>query len=260
MNSVGTTQPEKGHGPIPSISSKGKKQTGRRIFLKRAGIATGALCTPGLPKLAATEPKELKEPDKSLNEEIAQLEPEEKAALVTFLKGLWEVDRRLTPDLAKCCLLTVQTIVELQKKTAKEEKAKQEECKKRASLTGPAKVDYLVSQLTENCCCYCPPFQRDVLKLIVNGKPSQSDWETTHDSKTYLVGVINRIFEGCSNSLRKKVVAQYLRDVMPALEAESKERNADQEATDELLALTEGKTPKQIRDMTALLKSSKLTS
>ena len=100
MEPMDATQPEKGHGPIPSISSKGK-ETERRTFLKRAGIATAGLCAPGVPKLAAAETKEPEEPDISLNEEIAVLEPEEKAALTTFLKGLWEIDRMLSPNLVK---------------------------------------------------------------------------------------------------------------------------------------------------------------
>lgn len=141
-----------------------------------------------------------------------------------------------------------------QKEPAENEEAKLKECKHRDSLTGQAKVDYLVSQLTEDCCCYCPPFQRDVLKLIVNGEPSQSDWEATHDTKTYLVGTINRTFEGCSKSLRQKVVAQYLRDVMPALEVKYKQEKAEQEAYDNLMDYLSNKTTEEINALTKQLK------
>ena len=141
-----------------------------------------------------------------------------------------------------------------------QEQPEQEERKKRDRLTGQAKVDYLVSQLTEECQFMSPSFQREVLMLVAKGTLSPPDWKATHDDKIYKVGKINKFFEKCSNRIRQKVIAQYLRDVMPTLEIEHEEREADQEATEELLALTEGKTPKQIRDMTALLKNSKLTS
>lgn len=258
MESVQTTQDtsteEQGHGSALAIEPKDNEQvkTERRTFLKRAGIATGALCTPGLPKLAAAEPKE---PDKSLNEEIAQLEPEEKEALVTLLKGLWEVDRMLTPGLVKYYLLKTRGIVERQETKVKKEKAKQEDHNKRNKLTGQAKVDYLVSQLTEDCQFYSPPFQREILELVAKGTPSQSDWKTCHDIKVYLIGGVNKTFEGCSKRLCQKVIAQYFRDVLPAHEERYNQEAEELQACDELLVLTEGKTPQQIRDMTTLLKS-----
>lgn len=110
MKSTETKQSEQGQVSAQGESPKDENQTKteRRTFLKRGGIATAGLCAPSLPKLAAAKTKE---PDKSLNEEIAQLEPEEKAALTTFLKGLWEVDRMLSPNLVKCYLNLTRAVV-----------------------------------------------------------------------------------------------------------------------------------------------------
>jgi len=233
-----------------------KTKTERRTFLKGAGITTGALCTLGLPKLAAAKTKELEEPDKSLSKEIELLEPEEKAALVTLLRGLWEIDWMLTPSIVQCYLISMRESDELREMKAKEEKAKKEERKHRDSLIGQAKVDYLVTQLTEDFCYYAPPFQREVMELVTKGIASPLDWKSTNDDKIYLTGKINKTFEGCSKSLCKKVIAQYLKDVLPAHEARYNQEAEELQACDELLTLTEGKTPQQIRDMTSLLKSS----
>jgi len=127
-------------------------------------------------------------------------------------------------------------------------------------LKEAASVDSLVSQLTEECRIYNPPFQRDLLELVAKGTPSPPDWKNTRDDKIYAVGKINKIFERLDNSIRQKVIAQYLKDILPAHEARYNQEKEELQACDELLALTEGKTPQQIRDMTISLKELKAGS
>ena len=244
-----STKSEKGQVSAPGESPKDVEQTKteRRTFLKRASIATTGLCAPGLPKLAAAKTEE---PDKSLNEEIAQLEPEEKAALTTFLKGLWEVDRVLSPSLVQMYLNLTQAIVERQEKTAKEEKAKQKEHKHHDSLTGQAKVDYFVEKLgTEDIGVYRASFQRQVLEHVRNGVSVP-----VNEHHTYAIKTINERFEGCSKSFRRKVVDQYLTTVLPEMEAEQQKEDAEQEAYDNLLSYLSNKTTAEVVALTEQLK------
>jgi len=249
MESLEAKQSEQGQVSALGESPKDEKQTKteRRTFLKRAGIATTGLCAPGLPKVAAAKTEE---PDKSLNEEIAQLDPEEKAALVTFLKGLWEIDRMLSPSLVKCYLNITQAIVERQERTAKEEKAKQKERKHRDSLTGQAKVDFVLEKLrTEDIGLYRASFQREFLELIRDDKPIPSEEHYQFKAK-----VINERFEGCSKSFRRKVIDQYLTTVLPEMEAEQQKEDAEQEAYDNLLNSLSNKTTAEVVALTKQLK------
>ena len=228
MENEETTQSEQGQVSSPATVPKDENQnkTERRAFLK---------C------------------NKTLNDETARLEPEEKAALVTFLKGLWEVDRLLTPDMVKFYLSLTQAIVERSETTAKEEKARQKERKHRDSLTGQAKVDYVVEKLgTEDVGLYRASFQRKVLELIRDDKPIPSEEHFTFKAK-----VINERFEGCSKSFRRKVIDQYLTKVLPEMEAKQREEDAEQEAYDNLLNyLGNNKTTEELVTLTEQLKQA----
>ena len=206
---------------------------------------------------AETEQAEKKEPDKSLNEEIAQLEAKEKEALVTFLKGLWEVDRVLTPCMVKCYLDIIRAIVERDESKAKEEKAKQEECKHRDSLKGQAKVDYVLEKLRGGIGdgCYRTKFQRKILELIRDSQPLST--RENKERYAYVGRVINEIFEGCDNSFRQITIDQYLIKVLPELEPKEKEEDASQEAYDNLLEyLCKNKTTEEVVALTEQLKQA----
>jgi len=205
MKATQDTQSQQGQVSAPATEPKDEKQTKteRRAFLK---------C------------------NKILNDEIAHLEPEEKAALVTFLKGLWEVDRLLTPDLVKFYLSLTQAIVERSETKAKEEKARQKERKHRDSLTGQAKVDYVVEKLrTEDIGLYRASFQREVLELMRDDKPIPTEEHYTFKAKT-----VNERFEGCSEDFQRQVIDEYLTKVLPEMEAEQQKEDAEQEAYDNL--------------------------
>jgi len=251
-----TKQPEQERVSSQVEKPKDKEQrTERRTFLRGAGVATAGLCAPGLPKLAAAKTKEPKEPDKSLNEEIALLEPEEKAALTTFLKGLWEVDRMLSPSMVHNFLQITKLSVVVQKAKEKREKARQEERRHRDSLTGQAKVDYVLEKLREDIGLYYrASFQREILELIRDDKPIPPDADEHY---AYRAKAVNEQFEGCSKSFRRKVINQYLTKVLPEMEAKQREEDADQEAYDNLLNyLGNNKTTEEVVALTKQLKQA----
>lgn len=252
MESVETKQPQQERVSSQAEKPKDEKQTktGQRTFLKRAGTATTGLCATGPPKLTEAKTEEL---DKSLNKEIARLELEEKAALTTLLKGLWEVDRMLSPCLVKCYLSLTQDIVEHQEKTAKEEKPKQKKHKERDSLTGQAKVDYFVEKLrTEDIGLYRASFQRESLELVRDDKPIPIEKHHALRAK-----IINERFEGCSKSFQRKVINQYLTTVLSEMEAEQQKEDAEQEAYGNLMSyLSNNKTTAEVITLTKQLKQA----
>ena len=219
------------------VSTENKLQ--RRGFLKSTGMAIVGLGAG--PKLTRIE----------------RLEPQECEALVTLLKGMWEpgIDRMLSPTLVNYWLTLTRHLFKNRAQDEAEEKKRKEELIYRDSLPGPEKLEYIVSQLTEQLQHYDPGFLREILDGVLGGETGPADWIKSHDGKDYLVGKVSHMFEGCSQGLREKVVEKYLNDVMPALEAEWREEEDEQNTYDEFMALTKGKSIKQIRELTTKIRA-----
>ena len=103
--------------------------------------------------------------------------------------------------------------------------------------------------------CYCPPFQREVIQLIIKSQEPQGD---ISGDRVYVIGKIKKIFDN-NVSLRNKLLSVYLNNVLPPLEAKYNKEVAIQDATDELLNLTNGKSVQEIQSMIQLLKTNGFT-
>lgn len=101
---------------------------------------------------------------------------------------------------------------------------------------------------------YAPPIQREVILFITKGrKPAENS------DINFLIGEIEKIFNGCEVSLRNQILSVYLDTVLPRLKARYDGDVAIQDVCDELLALTEGKTVQQIKTMIQTIKTKNTT-
>ena len=113
------------------------------------------------------------------------------------------------------------------------------------------KIDYFLEQVKGCLDFHCPPYQREVLLFITKGRKHA---ENPSGDIDYLIGKIEKMFAGCEVSFRDEVLSAYLDNVLPSLQAEYDKEVAEQDATDDLLSLTNGKTVGQIRTMIQVLK------
>lgn len=114
------------------------------------------------------------------------------------------------------------------------------------------KLDWFLERVKGCMHVYCPPFQREAILFFTEGrKPA----ENPSGEINYLIEEkLKKTFAGCEASFRNEVLSAYLNDVLPPLQAEYDNEVAVQDATNDLLALTNGKTVGQIRTMIQVLK------
>jgi len=102
---------------------------------------------------------------------------------------------------------------------------------------------------------YAPPFQRKVIQHIINGSRPRRDISGSMD---YVIENLEKLFDGCNVSFRNNVLSIYSEKTLPSLEVEHNKTVEIQDATDELLALTEGKTAQEIKAMIEALRANKV--
>ncbi|MCX5632842.1 MAG: hypothetical protein NTW93_04095 [Phycisphaerae bacterium] len=119
--------------------------------------------------------------------------------------------------------------------------------------TESEKLDHYFEQVKDNLEVYAAPCQRLIILHVSKGSKPRKD--ISRDI-TYAVGKLKKLFDGCKVSFRNKVLFMYLINVLPKLEEKYNKEVAIQDATDELLNLTIGKTVQQIKAMIEMLKAN----
>jgi len=99
---------------------------------------------------------------------------------------------------------------------------------------------------------YVPPFQRQAIEFVIYGKEPQKN---ASGDTTCLIEKIKKVF-GDETAIRQGILGIYLNNVLPPLEAKYNEGVVIQDATDELLNLTIGKTVQEINVMIEMLKAN----
>lgn len=125
----------------------------------------------------------------------------------------------------------------------------------RDSLEGQEKLDYVFENFKKCILVYRGTFQdTTILPLALKEQQVSDDWERTHDTITYIKGCLQRVLGGCSESFRGRIVAKYRAEILQGKLSKEKEEQAEQDATDEYLALTNNKTTAEIQATTKVLK------
>ncbi len=212
----------------------------RRAFLKAVGVAP--LCGLALPeKLGASEDGDegtfLDRLIELLESQGIEVRPDN---ITTVLLG---------------CVVGARMALSSEQRKIEERQAQEKQRRHRDSLSGQAKIDFVVGQLKECFRAFGSTWQEKVLGFVANNEPSQPDWIHTHDDLVYGIGKANRVFEGCSNGFKQRVIAEYKAKVLPTLLAESKEEEAQQDAIDEFVALINDKSASEIRALTTRIKA-----
>jgi len=117
------------------------------------------------------------------------------------------------------------------------------------------KLAHFLEQVKNNLGCYAPPSQRKVIQLVAKGLKATTD---ISGCLNYAIGELEKLFDGREVSFRNKVLVMYLDTILPPFEAEYNKEVAIQDATDELLALTDGKTAQEIRVMIEVLRTNEV--
>jgi hypothetical protein len=128
------------------------------------------------------------------------------------------------------------------------------ESKKQSSET--EKFNNFFEQVKDNLEVYVAPCQRLIILHVSKGTSPRED-ESNPDI-TYAVGKLKKLFDGCKVAFRNKILFKYLTEVLPPIEAEYNKAVEEQAATDELLALTEGKSAQEIKSMIEVLKTNEV--
>ncbi|MGB8226886.1 MAG: hypothetical protein WCE45_08515 [Sedimentisphaerales bacterium] len=141
-------------------------------------------------------------------------------------------------------------------KTEKPKSEKIEDAKMRKAKKDALKIHKAfkgIRILIEDCIGVCaPPFQRKIIQLVIENREPKED---VGDMK-YFVEKLKNIFNGLPVPVRNVFLNSYLKNVLPPLEAEHNKEIAEQDATDELLNLTIGKSVQQIKAMIEMLKAN----
>ena len=162
---------------------------------------------------------------------------------------LYSKDIGLTQDAVIGCLMGAEMKRDSLQRQEQKEQAMQQEREYRDSLSTKDKLDYLVQKIRDFCFgYYAPEFFYEVLKKAVNGTQPTENQKYPHEC-------LSEYLDGCNDSFRQEVLKKFECEVLPALWAKYNEEQSVHEATDELLALTNGKTDEEIRTMTATLKA-----
>jgi hypothetical protein len=103
---------------------------------------------------------------------------------------------------------------------------------------------------------YDAPCQRLVILHVSKGTSPREDFP--NPVIAYAVGKLKKLFDGCKVSFRNKVLFKYLTEILPPIEDEYNKAAEEQAATDELLALTEGKSAQEIKAMIEVLKTNEV--
>ena len=173
----------------------------------------------------------------------------------TLLKLLHSDGFEFTVDTATSCLVGARMVRDSLQREEQEQRTKQEERQHRDSLQGQAKVDYVVEELKKFLSHIRAPYQDEkLLPLALKEQRLPENWRHSNDGITYYKGRIEEILSGLSEAFRKKVVAKYRAEVLPEMLAKDNEEQDEQNATDEFLALTNGKTVEEVRAMTELVR------
>ena len=118
------------------------------------------------------------------------------------------------------------------------------------------KLDHYFKQVKDSLEGFAAPCQRLIILHVSKGTNPREDMP--NPDIAYGVGKLKKLFAGCEASFRNKVLFKYLVEILPSLEAEHDKAAEEQAATDELLALTEGKSAQEIKAMIEVLKTSEV--
>lgn len=192
--------------------------------------------------------------------EVLRLDTEERSALVTLLQGMLskDIECMITQEIVESWLAQMRACVKLWEGEEKAAREHMEEMKRRDKLPHSEKIEYIVSQMGGVLQCWHPEFIKEVLERVLAGEKVQANWIKSKDSKAYLLGKLNHIFEGCSLSLRKEVIEKYLAEVMPQLEAQFQHDEDEQNAIDEYIALINPLSPEETRELTERIRAELL--
>jgi len=113
-------------------------------------------------------------------------------------------------------------------------------------------VDYVVEKLRTSTfgAAYIATYQRKILELVKNDLPTPFGDKDAE----YIYGTIVKFFDGCTENFRNACIQQYLKNVLPAMEAEQKSEEARQEALDDLLDSLDDKSTDEVIALTKKIK------
>jgi len=164
----------------------------------------------------------------------------------------------LKKGISHACLFGVRMLHEYAEREAKKAQKACKEQNRRDGLEGQEQINYLLNKLQESLQVYSPVHQDTfILPLALKEQDVPENWQSTRDHATYIKGSMEKIFGGLDESIRQQVVAKYRTEVLPGLLDEWEEGQEEQDALDEFVALTDGKTVEEVRAMTRLLKDQK---
>jgi hypothetical protein len=226
------------------------KDVGRRGFIKSAAVLTAT-------SLAASAPGAIGRATfvgtgvPVLDEQLGRLEDEGRLNLAHLLEKLAAMGMGFDYEVTSACLIGALVMLDLRRQREAEEAEHQRYIEHRDRLSGQARIDFVIEQFKRQQVTYFrAAWLRGVLDRIESGEMSEPGWRHGKNLEKHVIGLANLCLEGCSDGFRRKVIAQFRRDILPAIEARCAQEDAEQAAIDEFVNLTEGKTPEEIHAMT----------
>jgi hypothetical protein len=116
-------------------------------------------------------------------------------------------------------------------------------------------LQIILEQVKEGLRAFVAPCQRIIILHVSKGSKPRKD---ISGDITCGVEKLKKLFGNFDIGFRNEILSVYLEKILPPLEVEYNKEVEEQDATNELLALTTGKTAQEIKAMIEVLKTSEV--